>query len=158
MMVQVELGSGWVAVFVASQALWTIQRLSSVCNAHSIISAMMSARAGGPRNTHQRKDYPSFQRLLVCHLVPIPTAAPSGRPLPTPFPLPFSSSLHPLLCRLMGKMICDAKNKLPGDSSMTEPTGRDRRDVGPDDRRWRLQEDRQPGELSVLGKSGCKNV
>ena len=91
-----------------STRLWTIQHLSSVCNAHSIISVKMSARAGGPRNTHQPKDYPSFQRLLVCHLLPIPTAAPSGRPFLLLF---FFPSLP--LCRLMGKMICEQKINCP---------------------------------------------
>lgn len=78
---------------------------------------MMSARAGGPRNTHQRKDYPSFQRLLACHLMPVPTAAPSGRPFLLLFFLLLLLLLLLrllLLCRLMGKMICEQKINCPG--------------------------------------------
>jgi len=39
--------------------------------AHSIISVMMSARAGGPRNTHQQKDYPSSYHHLPPSLLSI---------------------------------------------------------------------------------------
>lgn len=39
--------------------------------AHSIISVMMSARAGGPRNTHQQKDYPSSYHHLPPSLLPV---------------------------------------------------------------------------------------
>lgn len=107
--------------------------ISSPRTAHSIISVMMSARAGGPRNTHQQKDYPSL-------LPSLPAITP---PLSSPFSLALLSLYLSLLSLvssycdllplgraryivpirgLMGKMICEQKNKLPENPSMTELT------------------------------------
>lgn len=80
--------------------------ISAPCTAHSIISVMMSARAGGPRNTHQQKDYPCFEASpghLCCRL------ACSFRDLS---PLP-SAPPYIVLRGLMGKMICEQKINCP---------------------------------------------
>lgn len=61
MVVQLEAGS--LSGGFCCEPRWTeaLDHPASLLSrtAHSIISAMMSARAGGPRNTHQQKDYPS---------------------------------------------------------------------------------------------------
>lgn len=97
--------------------------------AHSIISVMMSARAGGPRNTHQQKDYPSSYHHFPPSLPPPP-------PLPASSPLsflPFSLARFALPrspptrsrpiyrpTRANGQNDLRAKNKLPENPPLTE--------------------------------------
>lgn len=96
--------------------------------AHSIISVMMSARAGGPRNTHQQKDYPSSDHHLPPSLLSIFSFIPPSLSLSlfvslARFTPPVSSHRsRPIYrpTRANGQNDLRAKNKLPENPPMTE--------------------------------------
>lgn len=95
--------------------------------AHSIISVMMSARAGGPRNTHQQKDYPSSYHHLPPAIVFLSLSLvfiSFSFSLPRSF-CPTTISSHrsrPIYrpTRANGQNDLRAKNKLPKNPPMTE--------------------------------------
>lgn len=110
------------AVFVANLGGPGPSSISPPRTAHSIISVMMSARAGGPRNTHQQKDYPSSYHHLPPSLPPISSTSLSLSLARFAFTTISSHRSRPIYrpTRANGQNDLRAKNKLPENPPLTE--------------------------------------